>query len=93
MNVAMPWNSNSKPNAFVSFSNPSKSTKITEVSPTYAPIVKPNTTEYTTNDGKSSTKTDAAVAKREYFFLLIFGYKFDSIVEILPTPQITRQML
>lgn len=34
MNDAMPWNSKSNPNALVSFSRPSKSTKITEVKPT-----------------------------------------------------------
>lgn len=43
-NDAMPWNSNKMPNAFVRLSKPSKSTKMTDVRPTYAPIVKPNTT-------------------------------------------------
>lgn len=42
---ATPWNNSNKPNALVNFSRPSKSTRITDVNPTYAPIVKPNTIE------------------------------------------------
>lgn len=34
INDARPWNNKSRPNAFVSFSNPSRSTKMTEVKPT-----------------------------------------------------------
>lgn len=52
-NDAMPWKSKSKPKAFVSFSSPRRSTSITEVRPTYAPIVNPNTVEYTASDVKS----------------------------------------
>lgn len=33
-NDAIPWNSNNKPKAFVRCSNPKRSTKITDVSPT-----------------------------------------------------------
>lgn len=34
INDAMPWNNSSSPKAFVNFSSPSKSTKITDVRPT-----------------------------------------------------------
>lgn len=47
---ATPWNSRSRPKALVSLSRPSKSTKITEVKPTYAPIVNPNTDAYTARE-------------------------------------------
>lgn len=40
---AIPWKRSSKPKALVSLSRPSKSTRITDVKPTYAPIVNPNT--------------------------------------------------
>jgi hypothetical protein len=40
---AIPWKSNSNPNAFVRRSRPSRSTRITEVNPTYAPMVNPYT--------------------------------------------------
>lgn len=43
MTDAMPWNIKRSPKALVSFSIPSKSTKTTEVSPTYAPDMEPNT--------------------------------------------------
>lgn len=42
-NDAIPWKSNNSPNAFVNFSSPNKSTRITDVNPTYAPMVKPKT--------------------------------------------------
>lgn len=42
---AIPWNSSNSPKALVNLSRPSKSTKITDVKPTYAPIVKPNIAE------------------------------------------------
>jgi len=38
---AMPWKSNKRPKALVSLSKPSKSTRTTEVRPTYAPEVAP----------------------------------------------------
>jgi len=41
MTVATPWKRSRRPNAFVNFSNPSKSTKITDVRLTYTPIVEP----------------------------------------------------
>lgn len=40
-NEAMPWNNRSKPKAFVSLPRPNRSTKMTEVRPTYAPMEKP----------------------------------------------------
>jgi hypothetical protein len=40
---AIPWKSSSNPNAFVRRSSPSRSTRITEVNPTYAPMVNPYT--------------------------------------------------
>lgn len=43
---AIPWNSNRRPKAFVSFSRPNKSTRTTDVRPTYAPIVKPKAVAY-----------------------------------------------
>lgn len=44
-NEAMPWKSKSRPKAFVSFSSPRRSTRMTEVRPTYAPIVNPKNAE------------------------------------------------
>ena len=41
MTEAMPWKSRRSPNALVSLSRPRRSTKTTEVSPTYAPEVTP----------------------------------------------------
>lgn len=38
---AKPWKSNNSPKAFVRQFKPNKSTRITEVRPTYAPAVKP----------------------------------------------------
>lgn len=38
---AKPWKSNKSPKAFVRQFKPNKSTRITEVRPTYAPAVKP----------------------------------------------------
>lgn len=62
MKLAMPWNNSSKPNAFVSLSSPSKSTRITDVSPTYAPIKKPNVAENNASVSKVKQKAEAAVA-------------------------------
>lgn len=42
---ANPWKSRRSPKAFVSLSKPKRSTKITDVSPTYAPIVNPKKAE------------------------------------------------
>lgn len=41
---AIPWNISNKPKAFVRFSNPNKSTKITDVSPRNKIIVQSNCT-------------------------------------------------
>ncbi len=40
--MAMPWNNKSRPNAFVSFSNPSRSTRMTDVKLTQTPTEAPN---------------------------------------------------
>lgn len=39
MKLEIPWNNNNKPKASVSLSKPIKSTSITEVKPTYAPVI------------------------------------------------------
>lgn len=49
---ATPWNINSIPKAFVNLSRPSKSTRITDVKPTYAPIVDPKTIVYNDNESR-----------------------------------------
>lgn len=53
MSEAMPWNNNRIPKAFVNLSSPNRSTRITEVRPTYAPIVEPKTIVYKENVKKS----------------------------------------
>jgi len=50
---AMPWNINKIPKAFVNLSRPSRSTRITDVRPTYAPIVDPKTIVYKDNESMS----------------------------------------
>lgn len=85
MNEAIPWKSRRSPKAFVKFSNPNKSTRMTDVSPTrqiilfvsktaelnfiqvadsptYAPIVKPNTAAYTASPQNSTQNADKTVA-------------------------------
>lgn len=68
---AIPWKSNSNPNALVSFSSPSKSTRMTDVRPTQAPIVKPNTVEYTAREQKPVQKALKKVAEKEVEFTLV----------------------
>lgn len=51
---AIPWKRSKTPNALVNLSRPKRSTKITDVRPTYAPIVKPNTEAYIENVIKST---------------------------------------
>lgn len=63
MSEAMPWNNNKIPKAFVSLSSPNRSTKITEVRPTYAPIVEPKTIVYMANVKKSVQYVHKIVAE------------------------------
>lgn len=62
---AIPWNRSNKPKALVSLSKPSKSTRITDVKPTYAPIVNPNTVTYMANVTKSLQKALRIVAEKK----------------------------
>jgi hypothetical protein len=50
---AMPWNINRIPKAFVNLSRPRRSTRITDVRPTYAPIVEPKMIVYKDNESIS----------------------------------------
>lgn len=56
MTDAIPWKSRSSPKAFVSLSNPRRSTKRTDVRPTLAPDVTPKTAENTSCVAKLSQK-------------------------------------
>lgn len=55
-NEAMPWNNNTSPKAFVNLLRPNRSTRMTEVRPTQAPIVNPQTEAYIQNVQKSQQK-------------------------------------
>lgn len=59
---AIPWNINRIPKAFVNLSKPSRSTKITDVSPTYAPIVDPKVIVYKDNESMSVQNVLSIVA-------------------------------
>ena len=70
MTEAMPWKSKSNPKALVRLSKPSKSTRTTEVNPTYAPEVIPKTAQNMAVVQKSQQKLLKAIAEITVLYLI-----------------------